>query len=76
MGTHTSACNCKICGSETILIENTQYYNSEEHCSNEDCRWYCIDRGNLPKEHTFISGEGVHTKEDWNLSVKEWFTDY
>jgi len=76
MGTHVSNSNCTLCNSETVLIECTRYNNSEEHCSNEDCRWYCIDTGNLPEEAIFISGEGVHTKENWNLSVKEhWFDD-
>ena len=75
MGLDVSKYNCTLCNSETVLIEDTQYNNSEEHCSNEDCRWYCIDTGNLPEEAIFISGEGFHAKEDWKEVKELWFDD-
>ena len=50
MGTHTTESNCEICDGRTILIEDTHYDSSEEHCLNENCRHYNVDSGTMKDE--------------------------
>ena len=66
MGTHTSFSNCEKCGGESWLCEDTRYDSTEEHCLNENCRYYYVDSGTLKEENpNAFDGVGFDTPEDW-----------
>jgi len=66
MGTHTTESNCEICDGRTILIEDTHYDSSEEHCLNENCRHYNVDSGTMKDEGIdAFGGVGFDTPEGW-----------
>ena len=73
MGTHTSESNCEICGSESWLCEDTHYDSTEEHCLNENCRYYYVDSGTLKEEDpNAFDGTGFNTPEEF----KEFLEDF
>ena len=66
MGTHTSDSVCKMCGSESLLIENTEFDSIKEYYRNGECRYYNVDAGLLKEINPdAFDGVGYYTKEDW-----------
>ena len=33
---------CEICGGQSFLVEDSHYDSTEEHCLNENCRYYYL----------------------------------
>ena len=73
MGTHIDYSTCRECGAETVVIHDTRYQSTEEHCSNEDCRFYDIETGLLPQDAIGITGSGFHAKKDWEEEIKSFY---
>ena len=74
MGTHTSFSNCEKCGGESWLCEDTHYDSTEEHCLNENCRYYYVDSGTLKEENpNAFDGVGFDTPEDWKDMLEHIF---
>jgi ribosomal protein L37E len=60
MGTHTVTSECDRCGSESFLIEDTQFDSTEEHCLNGECGYYYhTNLPNVEDNEGYDSPEGV-----------------